>query len=516
MERIALVSNRLPALKSGQPRAGGLAIGLGAAMQVYGGTWLGWDGTVSDSPSQRLRIRQADGYAQAALSLCEAEHRDYYLGFANRTLWPLLHGRIDLLRFQPSELAAYRAVNERFARHVADIADGFDLLWVHDYHFLLLGQALRRLGIDLPSGFFLHVPFPPPDMLAALPCHVDVLEALSAYDLVGFQTEVDADNFRRAVAQYLDGVVYGDGRFSVQGRDVRVGAFPIGIDTGRFESLAASKEVTRLGDRLSGHFATQLGVIGVDRLDYTKGLVERLRAFERLLEIVPRYRRRAFLLQVAAPSRETVPEYVALKRELEAHSGRINGRYGEIDWTPVRYLNRTFSHTRLAAFYRLSRVGLVTPLRDGMNLVAKEYVAAQCPESPGVLVLSRFAGAAERLSGAVLVNPYDIDAIAAALRQALNMPLDERRERWSASIAELRQHDVHDWYRGFLRALRTTRRDAAETRPFITPAIGYGSLRSRPPRPVRHPGPPRPASSEAARPGVADRWRTVGVSESSA
>ncbi len=472
MSRIAIVSNRLPPLDRDEASAGGLAVGLSAALERSAGTWFGWDGTITSEPDDGVRVQRSEPFAVVSLSLSEREHAGYYIGFANRTLWPLLHGRIDLVHFNPSDFAAYRAVNTRFAKTLAAHAESHDLIWVHDYHFLLVGQELRRLGISLPMGFFLHIPFPAADTLAALPCHRELIEALSAFDLVGFQTDKDVRNFHEFVVRHLGGTVSGDGTVFALGRRFKTGAFPIGIDTRRFAELAASEEAGMLRDRLRGCFHDQVGMIGVDRLDYTKGIPYRLQAFERMLETVPRFRMQTFLLQIAAPSRETIPEYRDLKSELEALSGRINARHATIDWTPIRYINRTFSQMRLAALYRLSRVGVITPLCDGMNLVAKEYVAAQSAADPGVLVLSCFAGAAERLTGALLVNPYDVGGMAKAMQQALEMSLDERRERWSEMITELRAHDIHGWRDEFIRVLLTTsRRLAPESRMGRAPLV---------------------------------------------
>lgn len=457
MSRIAVVSNRLPPLDGKTASAGGLAVGLGATLADSGGTWLGWDGSVASTPESGARIRKSDPYSVISLSLTEKEYGGYYIGFANRTLWPLFHGRADLFRYDPSEFAVYRAVNARFAEQLARDVENTDAIWVHDYHFFCLGEALRRHGVDLPTGFFLHIPFPAADTLSALPCHREIIGALSAFDLVGFQTENDLSNFFEYTVRHLGARVSADGTVTARGRQFRAGVFPIGIDTQRFAELAASKGASALRERLGGCFHNQIGMIGVDRLDYTKGLDYRLRAFERMVQSAPPSHQRAFLLQIAAPSREEVPEYCELRAELEALSGRINARHAGVDWTPVRYINRTFSQASLAALYRLSRVGLITPLRDGMNLVAKEYVAAQNPDDPGVLVLSRFAGAAERMTAALLVNPYDVDGMATAMRRALEMSLEERRERWSELIAEIREHDVHKWRDEFLRVLFETR-----------------------------------------------------------
>ena len=480
MKRIAMVSNRLPALNGQAPRAGGLETALKSVLAEAGGLWLGWNGEVEPAREPALRVvpAQDNAFELAGLSLSEAEHRGFYLGFANGSLWPLLHGHMDRFRYASEDYASYAAVNRRFARALAEQADRVDLVWVHDYHLIPLGQELRSLGMRQPIGFFLHIPFPPPDTLALIPCHLELLQALTAYDLVGFQTEHDLRNFRDCLGRFLGGGASADGGILVGDRRFHAGAFPIGIDTRRFEELAASAGVEKLCTQLRQRLG-EIAAVGVERLDYTKGLPQRLHAFERFLEIAPNYRRQVVLLQVAAPSREEVPQYLALREELEALTGQINARWGDMDWMPVHYMNRAFSQTRLAALYRLSRIGLVTPLRDGMNLVAKEYVAAQQPDNPGVLVLSEFAGAAERLQAAVLVNPFDTEAMAVAIRDSIAMPLGERRRRWSTLLAEIRTHDVHHWRDSFLSAL-TAPRDGVLLRRLEASAFRPGNHGPRP------------------------------------
>jgi trehalose 6-phosphate synthase len=470
MDRIVVVSNRVPSLQASEASAGGLAVGLKAALETTGGIWFGWNGCVSAEGSDTVRIEQERPYVLATLGLTQEEYDGYYAGFANRALWPLLHSRLDLVHFSPSDFAQYLAVNEKFARNMLPRIGAGDQIWVHDYHLIPLAEMLRRKGVDGSIGFFLHVPFPAADVLAALPCHQELVRALTAYDLIGLQTDNDVRNFREFVLRHLGGEQLADGSLCVLGRRFRVEAFPIGIDPQQFGRLAAAQEESKAA-------SDRLMIIGVDRLDYTKGLTYRLRAFERMLARAPRYRGMAELLQIAAPSREAVPEYRALRDELDALSGRINARYADIDWTPIRYLNRAYGQAQLAGLYRRSRVGLVTPLRDGMNLVAKEYVAAQNPLDPGVLVLSRFAGAAERLDGALIVNPYDIDTVAEALVRAFEMPLAERRARWSRMMEELREHDIHDWRRRFLRSLGNVKRPAATVeRPTLVTPTWPGSL----------------------------------------
>jgi trehalose 6-phosphate synthase len=449
VQRVVVVTNRVPP-PSGHPSAGGLAVALSAALQASGGLWFGWSGRVSEDADQAVDLAQSDAFTLATTDLTASQHRGYYDGVANRALWPLFHGRADLACFDRSDLAAYREVNASFGQHLAPLLEPGDLVWVHDYHLIPLGKELRNRGIAGPIGFFLHIPFPAPDLLAALPWAPDLMRSLCAYDLLGFQTQNDLRNFQDCVIRHLSGSVAGDGTIFAVGRKLKAAAFPIGIDTARFAAMAASPEVQRLGERTKRCLAGRSAIIGVDRLDYTKGLVHRLQAFEMLLEAQPARRGHTLLLQIAAPSRQTVPEYAELEGRLEALSGRINARHSELDWTPVRYVNRTFSQRHLAALFRLSRVGLLTPLCDGMNLVAKEYVAAQDPDDPGVLVLSRFAGAAEHLHGAIVVNPYDVTGVAGALHIALAMPLAERRRRWRDMMAEVTEHDVHDWRRRFL------------------------------------------------------------------
>lgn len=465
MDRIVIVSNRVPKPEAAEIDTGGLAIGLRQVLEETGGLWFGWSGRISEAPNRTPSLQHTAPFALATIDLCEREHAGYYAGFANRSLWPLLHGRVDLMRFDAAEWATYRSVNDTFACKLVSLLRPRDHVWVHDYHLILLGQSLRRLGVDAPLGFFLHVPFPAPDVLSALPCHEDLIRALSAYDLVGFQTENDLHNFHEFVIQRLGGSVSDAGTVQACGRQFRTGTFPIGIDAERFSALAESREVEKLCRHMQPCFGDSKGIVGVDRLDYTKGLLHRLRAFERLLETAPNCHRRAFLVQIAAPSRIAVPEYSDLRSELEALSGRINARHADLDWTPVRFLNRAVTPARIAGLFRLSRVGLVTPLSDGMNLVAKEYVAAQPADDPGVLVLSRFAGAAEQLKAALVVNPHDVDGVARALRDALEMPLEERRDRWTEMMTGLRTHDIHDWQKRFVQQL-------GKARNFRQPSLG--------------------------------------------
>jgi len=452
MARLVVVSNRVT--RPDEDRAGGLAIALRAALAERGGLWFGWSGENAAETSGAMH-ELVDGRTRYALmDLSRQDFDDYYNGFANRTLWPLLHFRMDLVDYSRETYAAYRRVNALFADRLADALQPDDLVWIHDYHLIPLAQRLRERGVRNRIGFFLHVPMPSSDLLAALPHHRELFAALAAYDLVGFQTRRDLERFQDYVRLFGGGRVLEDGLMeTADGRRFRGGAFPIGIDvptiSGQAERAMARLPVRRLRDSLGGRTLT----IGVDRLDYSKGLPERFRAFERHLERHPRQGGRITFLQIAPASRSDVPEYRQLRRELETLSGHINSGHAVPDWTPVRYVNRNFPHDVLTGFYRVADIALVTPMRDGMNLVAKEYVAAQDPEDPGVLVLSRFAGAAQELHSALQVNPYDIDGVADAIAQAHAMPLEERRERWRAMMDRITQYDIHAWRRDFLDTL---------------------------------------------------------------
>jgi len=452
--RLIVVSNRVGPLKD-TGRAGGLAVALVDTLRRTGGIWFGWSGEVSEQGTfGPLKVETSRNVRLVTLDLAPTDHAEYYAGFANQMLWPLLHYRLDLADFDRRSEDGYRRVNERFAARLAPMVEAGDTVWVHDYHFFRLGAGLRAAGIENPLGFFLHVPFPGPDVLAALPHHDDLLKAMLAYDLIGFQTARDRDNFIRCTVEELGARHHGDGVIEFEGRRSRAGAFPIGIDAEAFAAFAVSPEARTSRRRMDKALVGRRQIIGVDRIDYSKGLNERFRAFERLLEDFPEHRSAVSLLQIAPPSRGELEAYSDIRRQLERVAGHINGRFADIDWTPIRFLTRPMPRRALAGLYRSSHVGFVTPLRDGMNLVAKEYVAAQDPEDPGVLVLSRFAGAAEQMTGALIVNPYSSVGVAEALHRALTMPLDERRDRWRAMYGLIREHDAHAFATGFLDALR--------------------------------------------------------------
>jgi trehalose 6-phosphate synthase len=412
----------------------------------------------------------------ATVDLPEAHYQGDYEGFANSGLWPALHSRADLIRVTVEDYKSYREVNAFMARALLRFDRSDATFWVQDYHFLTLGSELRRLGIEQPIGFFLHTPWPARTTMHGVPHHRELVQAMLAYDLIGFQTHEDRQNFKDYLKYELGLGVANDVVVSNHGRS-RLATFPIGINVDDFAARAAKAaarpEVYRLRQSVQ---ATKL-MLGVDRLDYSKGIANRFRALDRLLLVEPALKRHVSLLQIAVPSRGQIEAYRQLKTELATLVGEVNGRHADVDWMPIRYLNKGFAQSTLAGFYRTAQVGLVTPLQDGMNLVAKEYVAAQNPSDPGVLVLSEFAGAARELDAAVLVNPHDIDGMAQKISMALAMPIEERRERWVAMIEKLKATSVQMWFSDFVSALAEVRQ----------PALSVVSARNSSPIPFSRP-----------------------------
>lgn len=462
MSRLVVVSNRVAPTDEGKQQAGGLAVAMQEALKSRGGIWFGWNGQIVDSAGGGSdgppKIVQAARLTYATLALNERDHAEYYNGFANSTLWPLFHYRLDLASFSGRTYAGYQRVNSLFAGRLAPLLEPDDLVWVHDYHLIPFADQLRTMGMDQRMGFFLHTPFPAPEILVALPAHEALVRNLCAYDLVGFQTEGDLRCFANYIRYEARGEVTGpdDGgvlRIRAYGRTVVARAFPISIETELLAGLAAQGATSLQTQRLRDSLVGRALIIGVDRLDYSKGLPQRFEAFHALLENHPANRGQVSFMQIAPPSRSDVAEYKAIRRELEGMAGHINGLFAEFDWVPIRYLNKSFNRRTLAGFYRHARIGLVTPLRDGMNLVAKEYVACQDPDDPGVLVLSRFAGAARELDAALIVNPYDIATTAENMQRGLTMPLAERRERYEAMMRVLRANDITRWRDDYLAAL---------------------------------------------------------------
>jgi trehalose 6-phosphate synthase len=453
LSRLIIVSNRVADLEA-QVQSGGLAVALGDALRTVGGIWFGWDGKLAaESEPARVSLNVNGAVTTATIPMTERDYEEYYLGFANKVLWPVCHYRLDLVQFEPAYFEGYKRVNRAFATALAPLLAPDDIIWAHDYHLISFASELRALGAKQRIGFFLHIPFPPPELLQAIPTHEWLVEALFQFDVIGFQTENDVSNFHRFIENHAHGEILDGGRVRAYGRTVIARAFPIGIDVDEFANAAQTAEAASQIERLNRRTVVRSHIIGVDRLDYTKGLPERFKAFRKFLEMHPEHWKAVTLMQIAPPTRIEVEAYANIREELEGLSGAINGEFGDFDWTPLRYVHRAMPRDTLAALFRGSEVGLVTPLRDGMNLVAKEYVAAQDEEDPGVLVLSKFAGAAEELEEALIVNPYDIDDMANAMQSALRMPLEERKERHSALISRIRRHDVAYWRRSFLEVL---------------------------------------------------------------
>lgn len=451
---LVVVSNRVARASASEPMTGGLAAALLPVVENSGAIWVGSSGRLRDGVQKEpfAEIEALGAGALAMLDLPAAHYAGYYEGFANSALWPALHSRTDLIRTSLTDYASYLKVNSFMARALLRFQKPDTAFWIQDYHFLALGAELRELGVDAPLGFFLHTPWPAAAIFEGVPQHRQLVEAMLAYDLIGFQTQDDCDNFVSYVRDNLDIKVTDGEGISRFGR-FRCAVFPIGIDPEKFAAQAARAvshpEVSRLRRSLNGEKLA----IGVDRLDYSKGLVNRINAFDRMLTLNPQFARSVSLLQIATLSRGTIEAYGNLQGDLARLVSDVNGRHGEVDWTPIRYLNKGFGQAVLAGLYRTAQVGIVTPLNDGMNLVAKEYIAAQNPVDPGVLVLSKFAGAADELDTALLVNPNDIDAIARAVSTALNMPLVERRMRWEAAMRKLRAGNIQHWFSSFVASL---------------------------------------------------------------
>ncbi|WP_051440968.1 trehalose 6-phosphate synthase (plasmid) [Ensifer sp. WSM1721] len=456
MSRLVVVSNRvtLPGSKS----AGGMAVALNAALRRKNGLWMGWSGKVkAEEEPSALTEKKVGGITYALTDLSQKDLEDYYYGFANQVLWPIFHNRADLAEYSEARKTAYYRVNEMFADQLEQVLRKDDVIWVHDYHLIPLAEKLQQRGCKNRIGFFLHTPWPPADILFTLPHYHTLLRGLSCYDLVGFHTENDRNNFAECLRRQEMGDLNGD-ECRVYGKEFRCDVFPISIDTAEFASLAErdaerDDDLQESFDRLAGFDVA----IGVDRLDYSKGIDQRIVAFNRFLRSNKHRRRKTVLLQITPKSRDEIPAYQAMQKDVAELVGRVDGELGTVGWVPVHYINQSLGQTELARLYRRARVGLVTPFRDGMNLVAKEYVAAQDPRDPGVLVLSRFAGAASELGEAILVNPYDGEDMASAIEMSLDMPRDERIRRWTPMMERLREYDVYRWCGDFLSSLEPPR-----------------------------------------------------------
>ena len=459
MSRLVVVSNRVTKSDSTNSGSkGGLAVGVTAAMSRDGGLWFGWNGKVESKEEASAKLEKVGSIEYATVSLRPTEYNQYYKGFANSVLWPLFHQRPDLMSYDSTDYRGYLNVNRKMAERLLPLLQPDDVIWIHDYHLIPMGRMLREAGVKSPIGFFLHTPFPPLDLLRTVPDYREILQALMTYDLVGFQTEADYRGFYMSIGYGLKGEALPGNRYRFGELTCTAGVYPISIETEALRTVSKSGEASEDFRRLYSSLSDRQLIIGVDRLDYSKGLSQRMQAYERLLKNHGEFLRKVVYLQIAPISRGDVDAYRELAQMIDRQVGHIVGAYADFDWMPLRYLNRGFRRNTILAMYNLASVGFVTPLRDGMNLVAKEYVAAQDPENPGVLVLSRMAGAADELDAAVQVNPYDIDSVSKCLAEALNMPLDERIDRWRRMMTVLRANNIHNWQARFLTDLKAAAR----------------------------------------------------------
>lgn len=441
MQRVVVVSNRVTDLAVAR-QAGGVAVAIADMLMDRPAIWLGWNGAITE-PDDEDDTREVTLARQSRIikfPLTRDEFDGFYLGYANSVLWPVFHSRLDLAQFEAGFYGHYQTVNRKFAREVAEVLREDDIVWVHDYHFLSLAKELRELGVKNAIGLFLHIPVPPAQAFLAIPEHKELAEALTYYDLVGVQTQADVGNFIDVFQQAVSGQLMSDGNIRVANRSVRIGSYPVGID------VSALKDI----DDQAHDELDNIRIVGVDRLDYTKGLPHKFRAYDKFLSDSAEFKGKVVLTQIAPPTRESLEAYSDIRAELENLAGSINGAHGDLDWSPIQYLHRSYEREQLFKIFRTSKVGLVTPLRDGMNLVAKEYVAAQNADDPGALVLSQFAGAAEQLTDAVIVNPYNIEETASAIRTALEMPLLERKRRYQNMMAAIGKYDSATWSTTFL------------------------------------------------------------------
>lgn len=470
-KRLIIVSNRLPIVCHRQDdgswhiesSAGGLVTALDPVFKHRGGYWIGWPGT-TDATLKELKkplseASHGQGYGFIPVALTPKERDDFYLGFSNEVIWPLFHDLQTMCHFHPAFFQAYEKVNRKFAWAIAKNSQNRDLIWVHDYHLMDVAANLRGMGVKSPLAFFLHIPFPPLDIFLKLPWRGQILKALLEFDLIGLQTPRDLRNFMQCLKllgpkSFSRTKNQGQGvyRIHYEGREVSIGSFPISIDYKSFSEQSQSSEVLAKCQQLQSEFAGRHVLLGVDRLDYTKGILQKLEAFRLILEQQPEFRGKMTLVQYVVPSREKITEYHDLKVQIEQRVGEINGLYTTGSWVPIHYRFQAMDRVRLLGYYRLADTALVTPLKDGMNLVAKEYCASQ-GKKPGVLVLSEFAGAAASLQkGAIMVNPYDIEGVARAIIKSYHMPQQEKQNRMKKMQRAIQKRDIFYWADRYLYA----------------------------------------------------------------
>ncbi len=488
--RLIIVSNRLPVVlkkeKDGRwstvAGSGGLVTALAPVLRDRGGLWIGWPGTFKtldkESEEALASATRDSGFTLKAVALTSEELEKYYLGFANEIIWPLFHDLLSQCKFDPSYWSCYQKVNRKFARVIKEHLASDDYIWIHDYHLMNVAQELRGLAVKENIGFFLHIPFPSLDIFLKLPWRFQILRSLLNYDLIGFQTLRDRRNFMQCARTLIkDLSVQGKGqvvtlRFGA--RNVRVGAFPISIDFREFASLASTQGVANGAWYIHEQLPNVQIILGVDRLDYTKGILERLHAFRNALLRYPELRQKVVFVQVVVPSRCEIPKYHELKIEIERLVSEINGQFTRSGWVPIHYLFRSLDRSELVAYYRTAEVAMVTPLKDGMNLIAKEYCASSLEEDC-ILILSEFAGTAAQLQkGALLVNPHDKEGVADAIYKALKMSTGERRQRMKKLRTSVKRHDIYWWVNCFLNAAISKRLDNFPVMEEYLPQIEMG------------------------------------------
>ena len=448
MSRLVVVSNRIAPPDDKATSAGGLAVGVLGALKAAGGLWYGWSGETGNEDAPLKKVTRGN-ITWASFNLSEQDYDQYYSQFSNAVLWPAFHYRLDLVNFQREAWEGYLRVNALLADKLLPLLREDDTLWIHDYHLLPFASELRKRGIHNRIGFFLHIPFPTPEIFNALPVHADLLEQLVDYDLLGFQTENDRQAFLDGVCGQTRLIAHSGKSHTAWGKTFHTDVYPIGIEPQEIARQASGPLPPKLA-QLKAELKNVKNIFSVERLDYSKGLPERFQAYETLLEKYPQHHGKVRYTQIAPTSRGEVQAYQDIRHQLETAAGRINGQYGQLGWTPLYYLNQHFDRKLLMKVFRYSDICLVTPLRDGMNLVAKEFVAAQDPADPGVLVLSQFAGAANELTSALIVNPYDRDDVAAALDKAIAMPLAERISRHAGMLEAIRENDIERWQSRFI------------------------------------------------------------------
>lgn len=451
MSRLVVISNRT--VNPHESRSGGLAVALWSALKKSGGMWIGWDGNVCRNDNPELKKCQADGVEFYTTEFTEFEYDNSYIGYANSVLWPVFHNRIDLAKYDPEYKSCYEKTIKRMASFCSKEIMQDDVIWVHDYQMIPFGMELRAQRMQNSIGFFLHIPFPPEELMRSIPEHRWLITSLFSYDLIGFQTENDMRKFHNYIINYTDVDVFGDKCYLYKGRKFRVGVFPIGIDPEEIRNTLDTERSRELEKKFIRENPREM-IVGVDRLDYSKGILHRIHSISKFFSMYPEKKRAVSLLQIAAPSREKVVAYEELSECMDCLCGKINGELGDLHWSPVSYIHRNIAREDLPVIYRVSKVGLVTPLCDGMNLVAKEYIASQDPGNPGVLILSEFAGAAQQFTDALLVNPFDINATAHMIARALAMPLQERQLRYQSLMRCVVHNDVHWWCDAFLSSLK--------------------------------------------------------------